>query len=109
MKRSRLRPVSRKKRDTFAARTKVIIRVHERDITCRFEHHCTMLGYSALDTVCSGPLDVHEIIPRSVYPGAELDVDNCVLLCRRHHEFVGDHPDIAHILGLHGFSWERAS
>lgn len=59
------------------------------------------------DCRCGGKLDPHEIIPRSAWPGGELVVDNVVMVCRRHHEWIGDHPVEAHRLGLHGYSWER--
>lgn len=56
---------------------------------------------------CGGPLDPHEIIPRSAWAAGYLDVDNVVMVCRRHHDWIGDHPAAAHDLGLHRFSWER--
>lgn len=56
---------------------------------------------------CGGRLDVHEIIPRSAWPDGELVESNCLLVCRRHHDWIDDNPEPAHLLGLHGFSWER--
>lgn len=58
---------------------------------------------------CAGPLDAHEVIPRSAWPGGHLVASNVRLLCRKAHDWVGDHPDAAHKLGLHGYSWERPS
>lgn len=57
--------------------------------------------------VCGGRLDPHERIPRSCWPGGELVLDNVMLICRRHHEWVDVHPSDAHVLGLHGYSHER--
>lgn len=56
---------------------------------------------------CGGPLDPHEVIPRSVWPDGELVLENVMMVCRRHHEWIGDNPAHAHALNLHGFSWER--
>lgn len=56
---------------------------------------------------CGGPLDVHEVIPRSVWPGAHLVDSDCLTICRAHHSFVTDNPSEAAAVGLHGFSWER--
>lgn len=56
---------------------------------------------------CGGPLDAHEIIPRSVWPDGELVASNIIVVCRIHHAWIGDHPKWAHELGLHGFSYER--
>ena len=55
---------------------------------------------------CDGPLDVHELAPRSVYPGGHLDVTNCVTICRSHHRWVDANPEAAHAIGLHKYSWE---
>jgi hypothetical protein len=49
----------------------------------------------------------HEVIPRSAWPGGHLVPSNIRLLCQRHHDWVGDHPTLAHAVGLHGYSWER--
>lgn len=74
----------------------------------RFIMPIEMAAAAAMQLVpCAGRLDPHEIIPRSAWPGGELVVDNVVLICRNHHRWVGDHPSMAHAVGLHGFSWER--
>lgn len=101
MRRTRLRPVSKRRRDTFAERTLLILRVHERDVTCQARTRVPEIE-------CGGPLDVHEIIPRSVWPRGELVEANCTLVCRSHHDWIGDNPVEAHRLGLHAFSWERS-
>lgn len=56
---------------------------------------------------CDGRLDVHEVIPRSAWPGGHLVLSNTKALCRAHHTWVGEHQEAAHDLGLHGWSWER--
>lgn len=56
---------------------------------------------------CGGPLDVHEVIPRSALPGAELDERDCVLVCRCHHDWIGLHELEAAAVALHGYSWQR--
>lgn len=56
---------------------------------------------------CGGPLDPHEVIPRSAWADGALDPSNVVSLCRLHHDWVGDNPDDAHAIGLHGYSLER--
>lgn len=37
---------------------------------------------------CSGPLDKHETVPRSLWPAGALEPTNCVILCRRHHDWL---------------------
>lgn len=96
-----LRRVSNRRRRAGRARDAVIAAVLERDgETCR-------AASKVLSVACGGAADVHEIIPRSAWPDGYLVVDNCVLICRRHHEWVDANPAAAHALGLHGFSWER--
>lgn len=56
---------------------------------------------------CDGPLDAHEIIPRSAWRDGYLEPSNVVLVCRQHHQWIDNHPELAHAAGLHGFSYER--
>jgi len=56
---------------------------------------------------CRGPLDPHEVIPRSTRPGGHLDPGNVRLVCRGHHEWITDNPAAAASVGLHGWSWEH--
>lgn len=69
-------------------------------------------GYrcAALDLVpeiqCWGPLDVDEITPRGVRPGAHLDRAQTQVLCREHHDWKHAHPIEAQALGLRHWSWE---
>lgn len=113
MKRTPLRPISRRRRNQQHARQQVVAQVHDRDRYCRFWDYVwdsTARLPGDLATApkdCCGPLDVHEIIPRSAWALGYLEPTNCVLLCRGHHAWVGDNPAEAHRMGLHGFSWER--
>lgn len=56
---------------------------------------------------CRGRLDPHEVIPRSAWADGQYVFDNVMMICRRHHDWIGDYPDAAHLVGLHGYSWER--
>lgn len=94
-----LRPMSKKREAEILARRAVVQKVKWRDRGCRAKDVVT-------EVRCSGPMDVHEIIPRSVWRAGYLDPDNCLYICRAHHDWVGDHPDEAHGYGLHGYSWE---
>lgn len=49
-----------------------------------------------------GALDVHEIVPRSAWRAGYLDPDNCLALCRAHHDWIDHHPERALALGLRG-------
>ena len=60
-----------------------------------------------LDHDCEGPLDAHELIPRSEYPGGHLDQRNVIIICRVAHDWVHDHPKDAYRVGLLKHSWER--
>lgn len=53
------------------------------------------------------PLEGHEVIPRSAWPGGHLVAENVRLVCPVHHDWIGDHEREARTLGLHGYSWER--
>ena len=94
-----LRAFSKRRASQRAERSRVVAAVHERDAeTCQAHR---------VDHRCAGPLDVHEVIPRSVWALGYLDVDNCVLVCRVAHQWIDGHPDDARLLGLHGKSWDR--
>lgn len=97
----RLSPVSKKRELEAAERTIVRLRVLARD------GRCCVAGALVPSIACRGPLDVHEVIPRSAWREGYLVDDNCVTICRAHHDWVGDHPEAAHGFGLHGYSWER--
>lgn len=52
-------------------------------------------------------LEVHERIPRSLYPGGHLDPDNTLALCPVAHDWVDEHQEHARELGLHGRATDR--
>jgi hypothetical protein len=102
VKRKRLRPVSEKRlaeRDERAAVRETTLR--------RAMFRCQAPGVFGVR--CGGPLDVHEIFPRGPNPGSQLDDGQTIALCRRHHDYVTDHPQEAHDAGLRCWSWERSS
>ena len=96
-----MKPISDKRRGDLVVRADVVGTVKRRD-----RYRCQAF-YKVRDVQCGGELDVHEIIPRSAWPDGWLVVDNCVCLCRRHHEWVDANPDDAHEVGLHGYAHER--
>lgn len=53
-------------------------RVLERD-----DHVCVLRRF--IGTPCSGPLHVHHVRPRAERPDLELDPENLVTGCERHH------------------------
>lgn len=100
---ARLPQMSAKRRDAAPERRAVVEQVLARDgRRCRAPH-AEMVGLDG----CYGPLDCHEVIPRSAWAAGYLVADNCLTLARSCHEWVGANVDAAHDLGLHGFSWER--
>lgn len=101
--RKRVNAVSDKRLAERPTRQAVVAAVHARDRTCQGVH--MIPGHEKWD--CAGPLDVHEVIPRSAWAKGYLEPANCVLLCRKAHDWVGDNPEAAHAVGLHGYSWER--
>lgn len=113
LRRTRIARVGRVAKSRRRARAAVVVAVHERDVCCQFIGHVIgdgsvfLQAFLAHELTCSADLEVHEIIPRSAWPAAELEVSNAVLLCGRHHRWVGDHPRLAHEVGLHGYSYER--
>lgn len=123
MKRSgRIAARSQRALDALPERARVVDAAWERDRgTCRVvvlvrEHLMGRLhATDNLDEImaslrairCGGPLDPHEVIPRSAWAAGYLVLHNVVMICRNHHDWVGDYPDAAHEVGLHGYSWER--
>lgn len=103
--------MSKKRRAQLVERRAVCAQVRDRDRGCRFHHHIDRwpsdLPLPAFPLGCTGPLDCHEIIPRSAWAAGWLEPSNIVLVCRLHHDWIGEHPDAAHLLGLHGYSYER--
>lgn len=112
MKRSRLAPMSEKRREQIPARQACVAAVIKRDGGCLFWRRFNDSGGEARDLLrlcppglqvsrCSYPwvLDAHEPARRS--HGADpTNPDECVCLCRYHHTYVHEHPAIGRLLGL---------
>jgi len=98
-RRTPLRWRSKKRADRQAERDHVRFIVLRRD---RFT--CQAIGAPGR---CDGPLDVHELIRRAQWADGIYDPDNCVTVCRQHHDWITTHPEEAHQLGLARWSWER--
>lgn len=64
-------------------------------------YRCRGLGLIPGHSRCWGPLDPQHVIPRGVRPDLADDPRVIVALCRGAHEWVGDHPAEARVLGLH--------
>lgn len=58
------------------------------------------------EVACWGPLDKHELIKRSAWPKGALVLDNVVIVCRRHHEWIEEDFERAVERGLAQHSWE---
>lgn len=89
----RINPVSAKRAAQAEARRDLVMRVHARDRTCRA---APLLPGMA----CGGPLDVHELIQRSLWAGGYLVDENCILLCRTAHAWLHANPLLAQSMGL---------
>ena len=99
LKRARLNPMSRKRRDQIPAREECVRIVLARDGGCVFERRWAGAEMVLPMPGCWGPLDVHEPGHRS--QGADpTDPDQCITLCRAHHDLVHNLPLTAKDLGL---------
>lgn len=97
-RRATLRPVSAKREALEAARDAC-----RKAVRLRAGSRCE--AGPLIQSPCWGPLDVHEVKPRG-RGGSITDPDNCLLVCRRHHDWIGEHPQSALELGLLKHSWE---
>lgn len=84
---------SAKRKAERPARARVRREVHERDGGC-------VAARFGLTGQCAGPLDVNELVRRGRWRAGYLVADNCVVLCRRHHDWVTTHVLEARALGL---------
>lgn len=94
-RRTRLRPVSDRKRAERTAAQPVVDAVFARD------GGCLMARYHGPAVVpgCFGPLTPHHLRKQSARRGGWTE-RNLVTLCAHHNGWVEDHPDLAHALGL---------
>lgn len=99
-RRTRLRPIGRRRRRELAAWAVVKADTLTRDAgICQAAHLVPQVA-------CYGPLDPHHIAKRSTTPEARVDPENVVWVCRRHHYWIDVNQLEAHGLGLHRPSWE---
>lgn len=92
--RKRIPPRSKRRIEEAPERARVRQVVLDRDQGC--------MGRGILPGRCwhprDEPLDVHEVLARG--PGGDyLDPENCLALCRGHHQWVTTHPAEAEGLG----------
>lgn len=100
LKRTPLARIGRRAKKDAPARAEVIRIVRERDLICKFGFYADSHVMNAAGT-CSGRLDVHEIVPRSVWPDSKLHAEGCALLCRKHHAWLDDNRKVAEQIGLY--------
>lgn len=100
-RKTRLQPMSERRKSEVLRRREVVEQVRRRD-----GNRCQAAGL-VRSVICCGPLDPHEIIPRSSWRAGYLEPDNVVIVCRAHHDWIGDNPLEAEAVGLHGWSWQR--
>ena len=100
MKRTPIRRVSKKRAATFDAREACVRAVLERDQVCQFPaRYEAAVGPYKGSMVCSYVMDAHEPAKRS--GGADpTKPEECVLLCRTHHELIHQNPALGERLGL---------
>ena len=92
MKRSPLRPMSRKRRRASAGRAEIRAAVFARD-----GQHCRLAGVTDAGR-CFGGLTPHHIVKAS--QGGPYTEENLVTLCSLHNSWVEDNPNHARALGL---------
>lgn len=95
-----LKPQSTKRRAERPIRDAV-----REDTLAAAGHRCTAKDLVP-EVECWGPLDVDEITPRGVRPGAHLERTQTQVLCRGHHTWKTANPAEAHARGLRHWSWE---
>jgi 5-methylcytosine-specific restriction endonuclease McrA len=107
MKRTPLKRMSSKRRQSLEQRADVREAVLARDGGCQFWHHVWECGHpEPLDfgnqcpQFCTSALHVHEVTPRGTHPGSELDPGVCVTLCAGHHAFIHSRPLLGYQTGL---------
>lgn len=97
---ARIRQRSPRRESEVDQRRAVVAAVHLRDRTCR-------AASVVPEVACGGPLDCHEVIPRSAWAAGYLEVTNGLSVCRVHHAWIGDHPAEAKVRGLRKSAWDR--
>lgn len=96
LRRTPIKPVSAKKREldqNVRSELRGLV-LHRAGSRCAFAETRRLGG-------CGGPLDVHEIHPRSADPSAPYIERNCRVLCRRHHELLTADTLLAQCVGMY--------
>lgn len=94
--RSQLKARSPRKRERYAEIAQACGAAIERD-----GHRC-QARLLVPEISCGGKLDPQHVIPQGVDKRLAAEEANIVACCRRHHDWIGDHPEEAQKLGLHG-------
>ena len=97
-----MRPVSEKRKQMREAERETRIAIRRRDGPGCFGQRV----WPEVRCDYEFGLDKHELLTRA-RGGDPTDPDNCVMLCRAHHDAVHDHPDEAAKRGLLIHSWEE--
>lgn len=97
--RKALKPVSEKRKEENKIRRELMLAKFGPRETwkCQIGH---LIG-----TPCFGAINGHEPKARSA-GGSIIDMENVMLACNHHNEWVESHPNEAHALGLKKWSWE---
>lgn len=98
LKRTPLAKVSKKRQSLSEARRRCVETVLARDGGCVMRARVSDIIFYNMHA-CWGPVDVHEPGHRS--QGADpTDPDQCVALCRSHHDWAHNHPREAKEIGI---------
>lgn len=104
----RVNPVSRRRQSKADLRRAVREYVLARDLICQVHERHLNGGVHVGDLPkCdySLGLDVHELIRRSAWRDGIYHPNNCITVCRAHHDWIGANPERATALGLSLPSW----
>lgn len=93
MKRSPIKPRSKKRISMYVERRKLVVEILKQHPQCQ---RCATKKST----------DVHEVKSRA-RGGSILDRDNCVAVCRPCHSWITTHPRKAHEEGWLKMSWEK--
>ena len=93
MKRSPIRPRSKKRSEMYVERRKLVAEILKQQPQCQ---RCATKKST----------EVHEVKSRA-RGGSILDRDNCVALCHTCHHWITTHPKQAHEEGWLKMSWEK--
>ena len=104
MKRSRIRPVSEKRKALNIERRKILEATFGPRDTWRCALRDTPQALVAFGA-CFGSVNGHEVLKRS-QGGSITDPENIIMLCNHHNSEVENQPIRAHEFGLMRHVWE---